>query len=1105
MKLTSNKNWASSKRQLTYSVGFSAVLVFGAGLPAIAQEADPVPAAIPAPAETARQETITVTGSRIPTDPNLVASTPVQSLSEKDFRLSGEVGVGEIVRQVPALISSATGENSVTGGNQLNLRGLGAERTLTLVNGRRHVGGFEGDQSVDVGSIPSALIERVEVLTGGASAVYGSDAVTGVVNFILKKDFEGVDFDLSTGVSSEGDASYISAKFLGGTNFDNDRGNIVLGVDVVDDSDLRFGDRDWAADNGRARDQANPALRFQRGEIGTSTPNFARFYNFDNTGRFPYGLAIPTQASFITAYTNEFGSAPTLTAAETALLQRRLDSPSRAILPFPTFSISSARGVIAPGDFGLANLDVNNNGTDDCLDSFVGYNSTVVGAVSFGLAGGCWVVNDNGSVRPYADGLVAGNFNGFGGDGIQDDFNEDYLLPETDRMVFNINTTYEIVPGATAFLEAKYSTTKSTYGGPLNTFYDLLYGAPDNPFLPAQLQGVADATGGLFITRDPTDLGANIDKTARDTIRLVAGIEGEFNDGWKYELAINRGEFTRDTTDNNYVLLDRFFAAIDAVADPVTGDPICRSDLDPSIYPTTIFGIPAFDPGFFTFTPGDGSCSPANIWGGPQAISADAVNFITTTVRDELKLTQTVVSAQLVGDSSPYFSLPAGPIGFATGVEHRRETSENTRNPFDRGILPASTSFTPGANVSDVSGNGSLGFNAEGAFLDSSGEYDVFDAFAEVRVPLLLDTPFTKELSVDGAFRYADYSTSGSADTWKVGATWAPVSDIVFRGTLSQSIRSPNISELFGPDNPATFRPIDPCDVNEIPNAPDPAVRAANCVADGLPATFTDPLSARFLGVAGGNADLEPETADTTTLGIVFQPRFVPGFSFTVDYWDVVIEDVIREVAAQDIVNNCYDSGSFPNDFCGLFTRNRTAGSPQFGGFNFLRQTQLNFAKIEASGYDFAAGYDFSAWGNDFGASLVGSKQEKLDQFPDPADPTFVDPELGEIQRPEWAANLTLTWDRGPFGLGFQTSYQGEQALQGVEIEAIEDGVFTPEDAIADETYIFDVFGSFTASESLEFYGGVNNIADEEPFRTNEAWPVGPRGRFFFVGVRYTN
>ncbi|MEO1399590.1 MAG: Plug domain-containing protein, partial [Pseudomonadota bacterium] len=124
------------------------------------------------------QETITVTGSRIPTDPNLTSSTPVQSLSSDDFTLSGELNLADVVNDIPALVSSLTAENSVTGANALNLRGLGSDRTLTLVNGRRHVAGFRGSQAVDVGSIPRALVERVEVTTGGASAVYGADAVT---------------------------------------------------------------------------------------------------------------------------------------------------------------------------------------------------------------------------------------------------------------------------------------------------------------------------------------------------------------------------------------------------------------------------------------------------------------------------------------------------------------------------------------------------------------------------------------------------------------------------------------------------------------------------------------------------------------------------------------------------------------------------------------------------------------------------------------------------------------------------------------------------------------------------------------------------------------
>ncbi|WP_287245212.1 TonB-dependent receptor plug domain-containing protein, partial [Pseudoalteromonas sp.] len=145
-------------------------------------------------------EVIDITGSRIPTDPNVLSSVPVQSLNSKDIAMSGELNLADVVNDIPALISSLTAENTDTGSNSLNLRGLGADRTLTLVNGRRHVAGFRGSQAVDIGTIPRALVERVEVTTGGASAVYGADAVTGVVNFILKDDFEGVQIKASGAV-----------------------------------------------------------------------------------------------------------------------------------------------------------------------------------------------------------------------------------------------------------------------------------------------------------------------------------------------------------------------------------------------------------------------------------------------------------------------------------------------------------------------------------------------------------------------------------------------------------------------------------------------------------------------------------------------------------------------------------------------------------------------------------------------------------------------------------------------------------------------------------------------------------------------------------------
>ncbi|MGY6532330.1 TonB-dependent receptor domain-containing protein [Glycocaulis sp.] len=1084
-------------------------------------------------AEQTPGETIVVTGSRIARDPNLASPIPVQSVTGTELREAGQPNITEVLNRLPALLSSTSSEASISGNNVLNLRGLGSNRTLTLVNGRRYVGGFEGSSAVDVASIPNALIDRVEVMTGGASALYGSDAVTGVINFILRDDFEGINVNARTGISSRGDAQTYNVELLAGHNFHNNRGNITLSVDWRQDDGLRAGDRPWSRDNGIHRAQANPALRFQQGDIGSSTPLFEQFYSL-SAFRYPYGLLIPTTAQgFIDRYNAQFGTALTvsdLSAAELALIDRRNNSPTRAILPQPTFSISNRSGIISPFNLDIFHgIDLDGDGVPDCDQSFVGFNNQFYlpgffgdpspgsdGAFNFDYAGGCWTRDDNGVLRPYRDGLVAGSFNQFGGDGVPDRYDQDSLYPSSENITFNINTRYDITPNVRGFLELAYSKGRSRRNVIQNGFFDLMYGAPDNPFLPAELVGtsatapggfagaITGLPGGLWITRDPTDTGGAQTNVDRETIRIVGGFEGEFQNGWSWEIAANYGQFTSETRGTE-VILDRFFAAIDAVDGP-GGSPVCRVDVDPTHIPfTTLFSIPEFNPGVFSFTPGSGQCRPANIWGGADSISQEARDFFTAQTLDVVELRQSVFSGLLVGDLGDFFTLPAGPVSFALGGEYRKENASTTRDPWLRGELPAESPFPAGTNISDVSDNNSLGFNALFLYQNSSGSYTAADAFVEVSVPLVADQPFFEELTFDAAYRVADYSTAvGTVGTWKLGLLWTPVDDISFRTSRSQAIRAPNLRETFI-TNPAVFRPVDPCDAAELGNAADPALREANCQAGGaglpaLPPGYTDPLSARFGGVLGGNELLTEETADTFTLGFVFTPRFLPGFSLTVDYWDIEIKDGIAAVSAQEIVDTCYDATDFPNNvFCTLFERETDAGSAQFGGFRFLNQTFVNFARIESRGYDFAASYNFSMWENDFGIRLIGSKQEALDFFTSRTDPTAVDPALREFRNPEWSAQLNLNWRRGPLSAGWTTLYQSDQAEVGVEIETI-DNLFGP-DGMAGESYTHNFNAAWQVRDNVRLYGGVNNVTDRNPFRTTASWPVGPRGRYFFLGV----
>ncbi|MFU7529250.1 TonB-dependent receptor domain-containing protein [Qipengyuania sp. ASV99] len=1082
-------------------------------------------------AEPEEEPRIVVTGSRIALDPNIGAPAPIISIGSEALTQAGTPDVVDVLRDIPALSTSTTSEGSIdgifseaVGQSILNLRGLGSNRTLVLVNGRRHVSGVAGEQAVDINSIPTALIDRVETLTGGASSLYGADAVTGVVNFVLKDDFEGIQANVQSGVSSEGDSFRINADLTWGVNFADGRGNFVVSGEYARGNELQFGERDFSRNNGIFDDQANPALRFQAGDITGSTPNFANFFAV-GVGGFPTGFLIPSGGGvqdFINDYTAEFGVAPVFSAAEQALIDRATNAPRRFIAGQPTFSLSSPGGVIAPGDIGLSDgPDINGNGVADCLESSVGFNSTFQNG-AFGLAGGCAVINPDGTLAVYQDGAITGLFNQFGGPGIANNFDVNSLIPETERWSANANLTFEISPDAILFFEGKFVSNSAEFQAQPNTFYDLLTIRDDNPFITPQLaQYVAPlffgngTDEGFYITRDPADLGANRNRNEFETMRFVGGIRGDITDHFSYEISGNYGKFNQTSFDANRVITDRFFAAIDVTTD-AGGNPICRSDIDPTPPATTPFGIPAGDPGFFTFNPGDGTCAPANILGGVGAISQDAIDFITATTVNEFELEQLVFSAIFTGDTGAIFELPGGPIGFAAGFEFREEQSSSNFDPLVRGIVPVTT---PNANagdfVGDVTGGvqNSLVFDPASTIANAGGEFTVYDIFGEVRIPILSGMPFAETLELSGAARYSDYSTVGGTFTWNVGGLYAPSEDILFRGTYAEAVRAPNINELFNPPQGAFFRPVDPCDVGNLVTADDPALRQANCTAFfnqiGFDPTFggggysyVDPLTARFSGSISGNPNLEEETATTFTLGAQITPRFLSGLILTVDYYNIEIENAINAVGAQDIVDNCVDSASINNGFCDLINRN-----PSTGGFTFLRQTSVNFARQETAGIEASLQYKFGFGPIDFTFNASGTWVDKLNNFFDPADPTLVDPELGELQRPEWAGRAALNAQYERFSLTWSTTYLDSQGLRSVEIEDVGnsgDDTFSVANGISSDVMIHDIAFSFEATDMVDIYGGVNNVFNRKPFVTEQAFPVSPVGTLFFLGATVT-
>jgi len=966
----------------------------------------------PTAAQEAGEDVIVVTGSRI-VQPDYEFSNPVVSLSQETIQQAGATNITDFLIDLPSLVNSFDAEESAdteigssAGLNLLNLRNLGVDRTLVLVDGRRHVGSDPGSAAVDVNTIPLDLIERVEVLTGGASAIYGADGVSGVVNFVMKDDFEGLRVRGQTGWSEDGggDNSFIS--LTAGTNFAEGRGNFTFAYELSNTTAVNSSDRDYARPGNREVLIENPADAAD----DPSVPDFI----FARDIRY--------------------------------------------------FDTSPGGSVYTDFDFG---------------DSLSG--------VDFTGDGNAWV-----------DGVQTGDFTMQGGSGSLLDQFVDQMLPGQDRQSANALFHYDLNRNHTFFAEAKWSQTKTQFQA--QPTYDFFLFVPiDNPYIPtsivndALLPGnIGDAFGGVFVARDNFDLGFNTHDITRDTYRTVIGLEGTVTEGMDYQVSMVWGRAeTQDIyrTRNN----ERWFAAIDAVDDGA-GNIVCRSDFDGSI-------PDGADPGSFgaTFTPGAGQCVPVNIF-GPN-VSDAARDWIMTDLKTESAISQFVLQAYLTGDSARLFELPAGPIGYAVGMEYREEESEYRTSDLE--ALAADLGY-------DIT------WASEGT--DSGGRFDVFELFGEVEVPVLKDLPFIQEFTIDAAYRYSDYSSIGDANTWKFGATWRLNDMLMFRSTTARAVRAPNITELYLP-NSQTFAELnDPCDDNQVNLGT--GFRYANCVAALTalnainPAVPTDPLlfnnttSTSIPGRTGGNADLDAETSDTFTYGFVFSPGFIEGLTVSLDYYDIELKEAIQTFDAQTIVDYCYDLPQ-PNQYCD-FVQRTAAGDPSLsvpaGGINGFSTQYVNVAQYIAAGYDLSVRYalDPANFGlrryiGEFQLQLNATKLDELTFIESPL--AEIDNDVGDVDTPKWQAVLDITWTYRDFTFNYGLSWFDDTRRVSDNTLAAEPDYLPA----GYETYkpreVHDIYAAYDFNEQFRLYGGVNNVGDEQPERGNLSYPVGPLGRFFYVGA----
>jgi outer membrane receptor protein involved in Fe transport len=648
-------------------------------------------------------QAITVTGTRI-RSPNLVAPIPITSIGVQDLLDSGDLSLGDALNDLPALRATFSQANSTrfigtSGLNILDLRGLGTARTLVLVNGRRHVTSTPGSFAVDTNTIPQALLERVDVITGGSSALYGSDAVAGVVNFVLKRNFEGVQGRVQGGISDRGDRGSYLASIVAGRNFFDNRLNIAVAGEYT---------------------RQEQVLNSQREEqLGTfrGAPGFVTV-DADIQCADPDGDGVPNPG--------------TVPFCDPAVVRGSDGIPDTQFRRTGTkFGFIGGSGVVqtsCPAAVAPTNPNF----------AIIERRRALVCTGTTGITGGALARNfvflDDG--RLIADPITedlrpqgGGRFGGLTSTGLEGG----QLIPESERYSGNILMNLELSRAFQPFLEAKYVKVIANQFSGQPTFVNSTLSPTfsiNNAFLTTEarntLLGITGNATTFLLNRFNFDLGTRSEINERETYRGVLGVRGDLNDSGSinYEIAGSYGRTDINRNSGGNVIVANFNRAANAVLAPATFTGtnfvlnsrgqrvVCAVNADAST------------------TNDDPACVPINLF-GQNNFTQEAANYVLYNSLFEANAEQINVVGFISGTTESFFNLPGGPIGAVIGGEYRRETAYSDSD--------------------DLTQSGAT-------FLNAAAEFDppaleLYELFGELRIPLLADLPFAQELTVTGAGR----------------------------------------------------------------------------------------------------------------------------------------------------------------------------------------------------------------------------------------------------------------------------------------------------------------------------------------------------------------
>lgn len=956
----------------------------------------PPPATATTPAtQNAAESDIVVTGTRVIRD-GYKSPTPLTVVTRDDIENTSPTNnIADLVNQLPALGGSTRPSNSrlelssgIGGVNLLNLRNVGVVRTLVLIDGRRSVGStVQG--LVDVNTIPQLLVERVDIATGGASAAYGSDAVTGVVNFVLNKKLTGLRIEADVGVTDENDGFNYSVNAAGGLSFGGGRGHVLVAGEIAHKDGIFEVDREWNH-TGFVRIQ-NPAW--------TSTSNVPQFLI-----RRQVGAANSTPGGLITA---SAGGTPNRLCGTYFGNGGSINQYQFGSLTFPSPACSSTPALTQGGDW-----RVNDSGRRIGLDPRDDRRG-IFGRLSY-------EIGDN--VEIWGE----GSYN-------------------WQEVRFNAGPNLMTGLGLTA--TGCSTATPSSAPSTCNAF---LY----NTLGPAALAGIT----GVTLATTAADLPYRVTNNVRKVQRWAAGAEGTFNmfgkpAHWDFYGQYGKAKLHEQLRNIQQTQFrGRALNAVFAQAGNPGGYPVGSIQCLVNVNTST--------------TDDDPNCVPLNLLGIGVANAAAIDYILGDPFRDET-LEQTVFGVNLA--MTP-FATWAGDVSVAIGAEYRKEKV---------------TGFVPVEFQPTVSNGTTTTRWSVGNYLPTNGSYNVKEAYLETVVPLGFGLEF------NGAVRATDYSTSGYVTTWKAGATWQPIDDIRFRVTRSRDIRAPNLNELFqgGTQNTDT-----------VNNPFFPGVG---------PGSISYPSRIPYLGTVTGNPNLRPEKADQWNIGAVFSPRFIPGFTASVDYFRINLKDAIDVLIAQDIVDRCFNGNQQTCD--------AIVPDPSTAGRVLISRSPFNFVNILSRGVDFDAAYRRRLGPGNL--TLRGVATRNIDNIVNTgvAGAAVINT-AGSASLPKWffraSANYdTKSWSATVVGRGVSSSIY--------EAGAVECQTVCPISTTSHRTYdSLDISGAFYVDLNFtkkfnamgrgdgELFVNVTNVFDRWPILLPETGLAAQTtysdllGRSFRVGVR---